>query len=49
MEANKQQKDFDCLEMKKQIQAKIYAEVKDMTIQERLAYFSIAPEKDPFR
>jgi len=41
--------DFDCLEMKKQIQVKIYTEIKDMTTEERIAYFHIPPEKDPFR
>jgi len=43
------EKDFDCLKMKSEIQAKIYAEIKDMTTEERIAYFHIAPEQDPFR
>ena len=43
------QKEFDCLEMKKEIQAKIYEEIKDMTAQERILYFRISPEQDPFR
>ena len=43
------QKEFDCLEMKREIQAKIYSEIKDMTVEERIMYFSIPPEQDPFR
>jgi hypothetical protein len=43
------EKEFDCLEMKKEIQAKIYAEIKDMTTEERIAYFHIPREQDPFR
>ena len=49
METINKQKDFDCLEMKNEIQAKIYAETKDMTAQERILYFHIPPEKYPFR
>jgi len=30
---------FDCVKMKHDIQAKIYAETKDMTWEERRAYF----------
>ena len=44
-----EQKEFDCLEMKREIQAKIYAEIKDMTAEERIFYFRIPPEQDPFR
>jgi len=40
METNKLPKAFDCLKMKEEIQAKIYAEIKDMTTEERIAYFS---------
>jgi len=29
----KKKKDFDCVEMKNEIQAKIYAETKDMSIE----------------
>jgi len=46
---NELPENFSCLEMKRQIQAKIYAEIKDMTTEERIAYFHIPPEKDPFR
>ena len=44
-----EKKEFDCLEMKREIQAKIYAEIKDMTTEERIFYFRILPEQDPFR
>jgi hypothetical protein len=49
METINEQKEFNCLEMKKDIQAKIYAEIKDMTAEERILYFHIPPEQDPFR
>jgi len=49
METIKLSEDFDCLEMKRQIQEKIYAEIKDMTTEERIEYFHIPPKKDPFR
>ena len=49
MDKTNKQKEFDCLEMKKEIQAKIYAEIKDMTADERILYFHIPPEQDPFR
>jgi hypothetical protein len=40
METTKKVKDFDCVEMKNAIQAQIYAEIKDMTSDEILAYFN---------
>jgi hypothetical protein len=40
METTKKIKDFDCVEMKNAIQAQIYAEIKDMTNEEVLAYFN---------
>ena len=43
------QKEFDCLEMKREIQAKIYADIKNMTSEERILYFHIPPDQDPFR
>ena len=49
METINEPKEFDCLEMKEEIQAKIYAEIKDMTAEERIRYFRIPPEQDPFR
>jgi hypothetical protein len=49
METKNKKKDFDCVEMKNEIQAKIYLEIKDMSADERIAYFHIEPEEDPFR
>ena len=49
METNKEIKEFDCLKMKSEIQAKIYEEIKDLTSEERIKYFNIPPEQDPFR
>ena len=49
METINKEKEFDCLKMKQEIQAKIYEEIKDMTTEERLLYFHIPPEQDPFR
>ena len=37
METSKNQRGFDCVEMKNAIQAKIYAETKDMTFEQRQA------------
>jgi len=42
-------KTFDCLKMKAEIQAEIYAKIKDMTAEERVAYFHIPTGQDPFR
>ncbi len=30
---------FDCVKMKHDIQAKIFEEIEDMTVEERIAYF----------
>ena len=49
MKIIKEEKSFDCLKMKEEIQAKIYAETKDMDTNERIAYFHIPAEQDPFR
>ena len=35
---------FDCLKMKSDIQAKVYAEVKDMNANERIAYYKEGSE-----
>jgi GTP cyclohydrolase I len=43
MEMSRVQKDFDCLKMKSELQERVYAEVKDMTAEERIAYFNAAP------
>ena len=34
------EKEFDCIKMKEEIQAKIYEEIKDMSAEEELAYFN---------
>ena len=36
---------FDCVKMKHDIQAKIYEEIKDMTVDERMAYFRRGSEE----
>ena len=48
METIKKDKDFDCVEMKNSIQAKIYAETKDMNTEELLAYFNRHLHGDAF-
>jgi hypothetical protein len=48
MKTNNQIKDFDCVEMKNAIQAKIYAETKDMTFEELRAYLDKQLEGDAF-
>jgi len=32
-------RDFSCLRMKSEIQAEVYAEIKDMSASERIAYY----------
>ena len=49
MKTINRKKEFDCIEMKNEIQAKIYEEIKNMTAEERISYFRISPEQDPFR
>jgi hypothetical protein len=39
MKADEIDKDFSCLKMKSDIQAEIYAEIKDMSASERIAYY----------
>jgi hypothetical protein len=48
MKTNNQEKDFDCVKMKNEIQAKIYAETKDMTYKELRAYLDKQLEHDAF-
>ncbi|MCL2131387.1 MAG: hypothetical protein FWH36_02865 [Lentimicrobiaceae bacterium] len=40
MKTGTEKKEFDCLKMKAEIQAKIYEEIKDMSAAEELAYFN---------
>jgi len=42
------EKDFDCVKMKNDIQAKIYAETKDMSFDEYKAYLDSSLQNDPF-
>ncbi|MDR1780725.1 MAG: hypothetical protein LBR50_08365 [Tannerella sp.] len=45
---NSKKKDFDCVEMKNAIQAKIYAETKDMSYPELRAYLDRNLQNDAF-
>jgi hypothetical protein len=42
------EKDFDCVKMKNDIQAKIYAETKDMSFDEYRAYLAARLKNTPF-
>ena len=44
----KRKKEFDCVEMKRRIQAKIHAETKDMSRDEFVAYMRQRVEEGPF-
>ena len=44
----KTEKDFDCVKMKNDIQAKIYAETKDMSFDEYKAYLNKSLQKNSF-
>lgn len=37
---NKEKKDFDCVKMKNDIQAKIYRKIRKMTVEEMLEFFN---------
>ena len=45
---SKKEKKFDCVAMKREIQAQIYDETKEMSPEEFLAYCHEAVEKGPF-
>jgi hypothetical protein len=47
-ETIKNEKEFDCVRMKNDIQAKIYAETKDMNFEELRAYIDSKPRGDSF-
>jgi hypothetical protein len=49
MEPVKKKKTFDCVEMKNAIQAKIYADTKDMSYEELKAYLAGRIANSPFR
>jgi len=42
------EKEFDCLKMKEEIQAKIYEEIKDLSSDEVLAYFNKKSQNNAF-
>ena len=42
------EKEFDCLKMKEELQAKVYEDTKDMTFPELDAYFNKNLENDVF-
>jgi len=44
----KRKKEFDCVEMKRRIQEKIYAETKNMSREEFVAYMRRRVEEGPF-
>lgn len=44
----KPEKDFDCVEMKRKAQEKIYEETKDLSREELVAYFHRRAETGPF-
>ena len=41
-------KEFDCVEMKREIQAQIWEEIKDLTDEQRTEYFLRHAETGPF-
>ncbi|GHT11471.1 hypothetical protein AGMMS4956_04560 [Bacteroidia bacterium] len=42
-------KDFDCVQMKNNIQAKIYADTKDMCFEDYKTYLAIRLKNSPFK
>jgi hypothetical protein len=48
MKANNRIKDFDCVQMKNEIQAKIYAKTKNMNFEELRNYLDKQLEHDAF-
>jgi hypothetical protein len=48
VKTNEQVKDFDCVQMKNAIQAKIYADTKDMSFEELKAYLAKQIANSPF-
>jgi hypothetical protein len=47
-EPNRPRKSFDCVEFKRQAQARIYEEIKDLTSSEEIEYFRRMAENGPF-
>ena len=48
MKTEKPKKTFDCIEMKRRIQEKIYEETKGMSTEEIVVYFRRRVEQGPF-
>ena len=47
MTTNKTEKDFDCVEFKRQAQTRIYAAIRQLSPAEEIAYFRQAAERGP--
>lgn len=47
MKTTKAKKDFDCVEFKRQAQARIYEWIKDLSPEEEIDYFRKAAEEGP--
>ena len=45
---NKKKKDFDCIEMKRNAQLKIYEAIKQMTPEQEISYFQQSIKKSEF-
>ena len=48
MKDKAEKKKFDCVEMKNNIQAKIYKKIKNMSVEEMLAFFNTPENKVVF-
>lgn len=44
---NQTDKDFDCISFKRQVQEQIFEEIKDLTIDEQVDYFSRRAQEGP--
>ena len=47
MTTNKTEKDFDCVEFKRQAQTRIYAAIRQLSPTDEIAYFRQAAERGP--
>jgi hypothetical protein len=47
MSLTKTNKSFDCLGFKDKVQAEIYEEIKNLSVEEQIHYFNQAAEKGP--
>lgn len=47
MKTTRAKKDFDCVEFKRQAQARIYQRIKDLSPEEEIDYFRKAAEQGP--